>query len=401
MRLLFLTDNFPPEFNAPSIRTHAHVVEWIKDGLDVTVITCFPNFPNGKVFDGYKNKLYKVEFIDGIKVVRVWSYISSNSGFVKRILDYISFGITSFIAGLFIKTDIIIGTSPQFFTAISAMFLSIFKRKPWVMEVRDLWPDSIVAVGYLSKDSIIFRFLKKIETTLYRNANKIVVVSKSFKKYLIKNNFDKNKISIIYNGFQIEKKSKKTNIDLRKKLNLKNKYVISYIGTIGMAHALDFIIESINDINKNFHFVFIGDGAMKKKLIIESSKKKLNNVTFVDSVPRNEIFDYIDISDASLVNLKKSDDFKKVIPSKIFENVFLKKPILLGVEGESKYLIEKYSLGIAFLPENKDSFLSALDKIIHFKIDSKYERNRSNFLDSFDRKKLAKKMLYEVIFDLK
>ena len=143
MKLLFLTDNFYPELNAPATRTYEHCKEWIKQGIEVTVITGAPNFPEGKVFKGYKNKLYQTEDVDGIKVVRVWTYISKNEGFIKRIIDFVSFMFTSFIAGLFIKTDVIVATSPQFFTAISGRWLSFWKRTPWVMEVRDLWPESI------------------------------------------------------------------------------------------------------------------------------------------------------------------------------------------------------------------------------------------------------------------
>ena len=182
MRILFLTDNFPPESNAPATRTYEHSLEWVKKGHDVTIITGFPNFPNGKVFPGYKNSLIKKTFIDGIKVIRVWTYISANKGFIKRTLDYISFAFSSFIIGLFIKTDIIIATSPQFFSAISGRLLSFFKMRPWIMEVRDLWPESISAVGAMNKNNIIFKFLEWIELKLYISAKKIIVVTETFKK---------------------------------------------------------------------------------------------------------------------------------------------------------------------------------------------------------------------------
>lgn len=156
--ITFLSDNFPPEVNAPANRTYEHCREWVRSGVEVTVITCAPNFPKGRVYEGYKNKLYQTEIIDGIKVIRVWSYITANEGFVKRILDYISFAVASFIAGLFVKTDLIVATSPQFFTALSGWLLSIFKRKKWIFEVRDLWPESIMAVGAMKRNMAI-RFL--------------------------------------------------------------------------------------------------------------------------------------------------------------------------------------------------------------------------------------------------
>src|SRR5690606_27702758 len=205
MKVLFLTDNFVPETNAPATRTYEHCKEWVKQGVDVTIITCVPNFPKGKVFDGYKNKLIQKEVIDGIKVIRVWSYISANQGTVKRILDYVSFMVSSFLVGLFIKTDLIVATSPQFFTAISGRWLSFWKRKKWIMEVRDIWPESIKAVGAM-KDSCLLRFFEFLECKMYKSAYKIVVVTDSFKNYLIDTHkIDSNKIGIVKNGVDLKK----------------------------------------------------------------------------------------------------------------------------------------------------------------------------------------------------
>ncbi|MBK5285216.1 MAG: glycosyltransferase WbuB, partial [Bacteroidia bacterium] len=144
MKILFLTDNFPPEVNAPANRTYEHCREWVKKGAEVTVITCFPNFPIGKIYEGYRNKFFNCEVIEGIKVIRVWTYITANKGIVRRSLDYFSFGIASFFFGLFKRCDVIVATSPQFFTAVSAGLLSLLRGKKFVFEVRDLWPESII-----------------------------------------------------------------------------------------------------------------------------------------------------------------------------------------------------------------------------------------------------------------
>lgn len=395
MKILFISDNFPPETNAPSSRVYEHCLEWVKLGCQVTVITCFPNFPKGKVYEGYSNKLYSTEIIEGIKVVRVWSYISENKGFLKRTLDFISFGITSFIFGLFQKFDVVIGTTPQFFTAISSCFLSFFKRKPWIMEVRDLWPESIVAVNALSKNSFIYRILNKIELFLYKNANGIIVVTDSFKKYINSYQISNSKIQVIKNGFDMDFVSSK-NQDLKNKLGLTNKFLVSYIGTHGMAHGLDFILRCAAKLDdETFHFLFVGDGAEKNNLVNLSATLNLNNVTFIDSVSKEFISDYLLITDVALVNLKKSKLFKTVIPSKIFENIFFNNPILLGVEGESKDLIEKYNVGISYEPENPMSFIKSLKKIKEFKND-KFILNCNKMLLEFNRKTLAKKMLLHI-----
>ena len=401
MRILFLTDNFPPEVNAPATRTYEHCVKWIELGHKVTVITCFPNFPKGKVFEGYTNKLYQKENIDGITVIRVWSYITENNGFVKRIIDYISYALTSFLFGLFVKTDLIIATSPQFFTAVSGRILSFLKGKPWVMEVRDLWPDSIAAVGSMNKSSIPFKILKKIEHHLYLSASKIVVVTDSVKKYLIKDlQITPEKVGVFKNGVLISnfKKPKPNDVmTLKESLGLKNKIIISYLGTHGLAHGLKFILESISKIsNPDLHFLFIGDGAEKQNLIKYSKTLHSKNFTFIESVTKSEIPLYIDISDYSLVNLKKSDEFKNVIPSKIFENIAMYKPILLGVEGESKKLIDDYEVGVCFEPENKESFLNAIYDIQKLDRES-FKVNCNKMLVDFERNNIAENLIKFIV----
>ncbi len=155
MRILFLTDNFPPEVNAPATRTYEHCREWVKNGAEVTVLTCAPNFPFGKTYENYKNKIYQTEIIDAIKVIRVWSYMAPNKGFMLRTLDFISFSFTSFLFGLFVKTDVVMATSPQFFTALSGRSLSYFKRKPYVLEIRDLWPAQILVTTNMKRNMLI------------------------------------------------------------------------------------------------------------------------------------------------------------------------------------------------------------------------------------------------------
>ena len=397
-KILFLSDNFPPEVNAPSIRTFEHCKEWVKQGYDVTVITCNPNFPQGKVYNGYKNNLLNKEIMDGIKVVRVWSYITENSGFFKRTLDYISFGISAFFIGLFIKTDKIIATSPQFFVAIFGYLLSLIKRKPLILEIRDLWPDSIVAVGSLKSDSKIYLLLKKIELFLYRKAHKIVVVTYSFKKYIQQSVGTKNnKIGVYRNGVITSnlKIHDRKQINVKKKeLSLENKVIITYIGTHGLAHGLDFIIACAKKLeHSNYHFLFVGDGANKVALLKQKDDLGLTNVTLLDPVVKEQVSLYIQMSDYALVNLRKSEEFKNVIPSKIFENIALKKPILLGVDGESREIIESFDVGVFYEPENDSSFFAAINKIELFNRSKEFNDNCDRLLEEFDREKIAKKMI--------
>lgn len=396
MRILFLTDNYPPEVNAPASRTFDHVTEWHRCGHEITVITCAPNFPSGHVYSGYKNKLYHKEDIDGIKVVRVWSYIAENKGFFKRTLDYISFSITSFLAGLFQKTDIIIATSPQFFTALSGRTLSFFKHKPWIMEVRDLWPESIKAVNAL-KDSLFIKYFEWEEKRCYKSARQIVVVTDSFKTALIDKWVNANKISVVKNGVNRDLfKPIPKDMELISRLKLNGKKIIGYIGTHGMAHKLDFVLKCAKHMEgkNNYHFLLIGAGAEKRGLLSLKESLNLENVTMLDPVPKTEVNKYISILDAALINLKKSPLFRTVIPSKIFENAGMHIPILMGVEGEAQAIVEQYGAGLCFEPENKEDFEKKLTRLLEDK--ELYKRCQEGcevLAQAFDRKNLARDML--------
>jgi len=399
MKILFITDNFPPEVNAPATRTYEHCREWVKSGIEVTIITCVPNFPEGKVYKGYKNKLYQSEMMDGIKIIRVWSYIVANKGFYKRILDYLSFAFSSFFAGLFVKTDIIIATSPQFFTTWTAFFLSKFKRKPWVFELRDLWPEGVKVVNKIDKNRL-FDFLEKIELYLYRDADLIIPVTNAFKKNLMDRGIQASKIKVVTNGSNLDKfKPIKKDNKLISNLKLNNKFIIGYIGTHGKCHGLDFIINAISNIKEdhNFHFIFLGNGAEKNRIVNIAKDNGLKNVTFLNTVAKCEINRYISITDVALVPLKKLEILKTVIPSKIFENAAMKKPILLGVEGESQEIIKKYNAGLCFEPENEYDFIS---KLKYLKDDnelySSCQSGCSKLASEFDRKVLANKMIRHV-----
>lgn len=399
MKILFLTDNFPPEVNAPATRTYEHCREWVHLGAEVTVITCTPNFPQGKVYKGYSNKLYQKEMVDGIRVIRVWSYITANEGFIKRTLDYISFSVTSFIAGLFQQADIIIATSPQFFTALSGRTLSFWKRKPWIMEVRDLWPESIKTVGAM-KDNSIIRYFEWEEKKCYRSAKKIVVVTDSFKRKLEERNISSPKIEVIKNGVDLTQFTPMPKDEkLLEELNLKGKKIIGYIGTHGMAHKLDFILQCTARMEErnNYHFLFIGDGAEKKKLLKLKKQLRCKNVTMLDSVAKQDVKRYLSLLDVALINLRKSELFTTVIPSKIFENAAMEIPILLGVDGEARRIIESYQAGLYFEPESEKDFNDKLYRLLNEP--TLYEQCKAGcrrLAHDFDRKRLAKQM-FEII----
>lgn len=396
MKLLFLTDNFPPESNAPASRTYEHCKQWVQMGMEVTVITCAPNFPYGKTYQGYKNKLYQTEVMDGIKVIRVWSYMTENKGVVKRVFDYMSYAFSAFIAGLFVKTDLIVATSPQLFATLGGCALAKVKRKPWIFELRDLWPEGIKDHGAIKKDYLL-NFLTKMELCLYRKATHIVTVTEGLKENLSSRGIEPNKIDIVTNGANMElfRPLAKDQV-LLKNLNLEGKFIVGYIGTHGMAHGLEFIMESLSEFqNSQVHFLFVGTGAKKEATVKKAKALELKNVTFLDPVPKAEVSKYISIVDVALVPLTKTVIHASLIPSKIFESAAMQKPMLLGVEGEARNIVEKYNAGIAFEPENKKEFLEALEKISSDdEAYKQYQAGCAELAEAFDRKVLAEKMFH-------
>lgn len=362
MKILFLTDNFPPEVNAPATRTYEHCRRWTEAGAEVTVITCAPNFPQGKVYPGYRNRLHSVETVDGIKVIRVWTYITANEGFVKRSLDYLSFAVSAFFAGLSEKADVIVATSPQFFTTFAGFSLSLVKRRPWVFELRDLWPESIATVGALKQGGRLYRWLERTELFLYRRAARVVVVTPAFRDNLIRRGIPADKIDVVTNGADLANFAPRPlNRVLRQRLGFDDKFVIGYIGTHGLAHGLDFVLNTMATLqDRPLHLMLVGDGAEKPRLVAQAAGLGLRNASFHDPVPKQAVADWLSACDALLVPLRRSDTFKTVIPSKIFEASAMERPILLGVDGQARGIVEAHGAGVHFTPEDPAAFTEAV-----------------------------------------
>ncbi|CAH6868471.1 Glycosyltransferase WbuB [Vibrio chagasii] len=367
MHILFLTDNFPPEGNAPATRTYEHAIRWVKAGHKVTVVTCAPNFPEGKVFEGYKNSLYQKRDMDGIDVVRVKTYVTANEGFIKRILDYTSFMVTGFIAGLFQKKpDVIIATSPQFFCACAGWALSAVRRKPFVFELRDIWPASITAVGAM-KDSKAIRLLEKIEMFLYQRADAIVSVTHAFKQELIERGVDGSKIEVVLNGVDLSKyKPQEKDAELANQYGLEGKFVAGYIGTHGMAHGLEHIVDVAERLQSNddIRVVFAGGGAARQKVVDLVEQKQLKNVVLIDRQPKEMMSRLWSLCDVSLVPLINSDLFKTVIPSKIFECMGMGIPTIMSVpEGEATAIIRETNSGVVVDSESVEQITASILKL--------------------------------------
>ena len=401
LHILFITDNFPPETNAPATRTFEHTRRWVHAGARVTVITTAPNFPAGKLFPGYRNPLLQREWIEGVETVRVWSYITANEGFVRRTLDYMSFMVTGFLAGLFLpRPDIIVCTSPQFFTACAAYVLSLLKRRPFVFELRDLWPDSILAVGAMPESRAI-RALKKLEYFLYRKAALIVSVTDSFKSVLSSNGIPPEKIAVVRNGADLVRFAPGPKPDeLVQRHALQGKFVAAYIGTVGMAHGLETILEAASKLAANtaVAFVVVGDGAERSSLEAQAQRRGLSNVAFVGRVDKDDVRLYWRLADVALVLLRDRPAFRHVVPSKMFEAMATARPIVLGVLGESAELLTEAAAGVVIQPESADALADAITRLAANPQEAAaMGASGRRFVEAeFDRDKLAAAMLEDL-----
>jgi len=401
MEILLIAENFHPETNAPAKRLFEHAKEWVKLGNKVTVLTGVPNVPKGRVFNGYKNKIYQSEKIDGIKIVRVWTFIAKNEKFVLRTLDFISFMFSSFFFGLFIKKhDKIIVSSPQFLPVISGFAIAKIKNIPFILEIRDLWPESIVALGAMKKNNYIIRILDAIAKYIYQKSELIIVVTKAFKDNLINMGINKEKITVIENGFNFDNNliPNKSIEAIQQEYNISNKnFTVSYIGTVGMSHGIGVILKSAKLI-KDVNFLIIGEGADKESLQKIAKDEKINNIVFIDNINWQEIVNINQIVSANLIHLRNLELFKTVIPSKIFESMALKKPILAGLIGESLDIIKQSKSGLVVKPEDENSLV---EKILQMKNNKNLCDQLANngfklVQDRYNRKILAQKMIERI-----
>lgn len=395
MNILFLTDNFPPECNASASRVYERACYWIKWGHQVTVITSAPNFPEGKVYPGYKNRWYHVEHMDGIKVVRVKTFISANKGILLRIIDFVTFMFSSIVAGFFQKKpDVVMATSPQFFAAVGGWVISFFKVKPFIFELGDLWPASIIAVGVM-KDNFVLKIMEKLELFLYRKSTVVISLTNAFREDLIRRGIDKNKIHVIINGVDLSRYSpRKKDEKLLKNLGLENKFVIGYIGTHGMAHALEKVLDAAEILiaDNEIRFLFVGSGAAKESLVVEAKKRGLKNIIFFPPQPKEKMPEFLSLLDVDLIHLKNDLVFTTVIPSKIFEAMGMGLPILLAgpKSSEASKVVEENGAGLCILSEDPEVLTESILNLKNnnelrkkiadasYKAASKYTRKRQS-----------------------
>jgi glycosyltransferase involved in cell wall biosynthesis len=292
-----------------------------------------------------------------------------------------------------------VGTSPQFFTVCAAYASSLIKRVPWVFELRDIWPESIRVVGAM-KQSKVLDLLEKVELFLYRKASAIVSVTHAFRTSLMRRGVNGDKIRVVTNGVDISRFSPRDkDTELLLQHRLQGKFVAGYIGTHGLAHALDTLLDAATALKAapdgdRFRIILLGDGANKASLRQRAEAEGLDNVIFVDSVSKDQVVRYWSLLDASIIHLKKDELFTTVIPSKLFECMGMAIPVLHGVQGESAGIVEREDVGLLFEPENTEALVDGLRRLADDpELLARFKANGPQAAQRYDRSTLAAGML--------
>lgn len=355
MRILFFSEQFWPECNAPAIHVHERARIWARQGHEITVITSAPNFPEGRVWPGYRNRWRFVEYVDGIRVVRVKTFIAQNQGLLRRALDYASYALSAFFFSfLENRPDVIISTSPQLLTPLAGLFTALLRRVPHVFELRDLWPASLVGVEMASSGPFV-RGLTLLEMWCYRRSRRILAFTRAFKEDLVARGIPPEKIDVVLNGVSLDIfQPRAKNLELLRAMAPQGSFVVGYFGTLGLAHALQSVLEAAQELRDDpVFFLFAGPGAARSELEQLAETKALKNVRFLPRQERSAMPELLGICDAALVHLKDKEVFRSVIPSKLFEACAMGIPVLYaGPDGEAGALIRENGMGATLPPED-------------------------------------------------
>lgn len=397
MHILYITQHFPPETGAAQGRAYEMAKNLVKLGNKVTIVTGMPNYPEGEIYKKYKGKFFDKEKIDGINVIRTFLIPDNKKNITRRILNYISFLLSSIIGGLFVKdVDIVYATSPQLFVGLSGYILSILKKSKFILEIRDLWVDFAIHLDQL-QNKFLIKIARGMENFIYKKSNKLIVVTEGFKEKIATDGISRDKIKVITNGINEEQfcpvSKNKSILNIN---SIKDKFVVMYAGNIGTAQGLKVMLEAAKktNVNKNIHYVLIGTGVEEDKLKKYKEENDLNNVSFLGLKPKSEIVNYLCAADLLLISLKDLPFFDITIPSKVFDYMATGQPILIGVKGEARKIIEKAGAGKYFEPENSQKLAAEILNFYNgeYDITQMGDNAREYAVDNFSRFKLAKKL---------
>jgi colanic acid biosynthesis glycosyl transferase WcaI len=430
VKILYVSQYFPPEMGAPAARAAELAQHWAQAGHQVSVLTGFPNHPTGVVPEEWRPRLRRLTYHEQIfvdpkrsspgpisetqdltpttqdphfNVFRTWLWPLPNRKSHERMRNYASFCVSAALRGLTIpRPDVIIATSPQLLVGISGWWLAFARKIPFVFEVRDLWPESLAAVGVGSEDSLLHHTLAAVAGFLYERSAHIVVVTPAFKDHLIRRwRVPPEKISVVENGVETDlfaPMPQASNEKLREKLGVAGKFLVCYVGTMGNAHGLETLLDvaaKLRQQNPDILFLLVGEGAEKDRIKALAQSRGLTNIFFLDQQPRETIPAFISASDACLVLLKKTDVFKTVIPTKMLEFMSCARPVILGVEGQARQIVEAAGAGLVIEPENAADLARAIQQLAANRAlgTALGQKGREYILQHFSRDRTAEKYI--------
>jgi colanic acid biosynthesis glycosyl transferase WcaI len=368
MRILYVSQYFPPEMGAPAVRVSQLSRHWKDMGHDARVLTGFPNHPGGRIYPGFRRRFWKGfdrEQFGGVTVYRTWLYPAANRGLVRRSAAYASFCLSAALRGCLLdfRPGVVIGTSPQLLCAQAAAWIARRHGAKFIFEVRDLWPESLAAVNACTPDSRLYRGLHRLAQSLYRQAWQVVVVTDQFRRRLIEQGVDPRKIAVVKNG--VDAGLFRPGVAPAGHPEWAGKFLVSYVGTLGMAHSVSTILRAAELLRfrPDIHFLVAGNGAERENLLRQHREARLANVTFLGQVPWSAVPSYLALSSACIVHLARSPLFETVLPSKMFEIMASAKPLLLGVRGEAEKMLSEARAGISFEPESPASLSEAIVRL--------------------------------------
>lgn len=401
MRILYLSQYFPPEAGATQSRAFDMASHFVRCGHTVTMLAEIPNHPSGVIPPDYRCKIYTRSDMDGIDVIRVWVKASTQKNFRSRMFFYLSFMINATLAGLFLargRYDLIYASSPPLFVGAAALALSYIKRTRLVFEVRDLWPESAAVLGEISNPRYI-NWATRLEEACYRRACRIIVVTHGVYDRLMTRGFPRDKLTIIPNGADTDEFYFRENDgrQLRARLDLENKFVAVYAGIFGLAQGLETIIESARLLREDhrIHFLLVGEGPKKSEITALAARHQLSNLTILPEQPRAAIPNILSAADVALVPLRKVNLFTITIPSKLFDAWACERPVVLSIDGEARMLLERAKGGLFVQPENPGELARALIQLVDSPEDLlKMGKNGRDFtLQYYSRQALADQLL--------
>ncbi|MEE9284929.1 MAG: glycosyltransferase family 4 protein [Dehalococcoidia bacterium] len=404
MRILYVSQYYPPEMGAPAARVSELARRWAGQGHRVTVLTGFPNHPTGVVPEPYRGKRWRLamaERIDGVDVARTWLAPTPNRKAWERVLNYASFcGSAALRGGLLGRPDVLVATSPQLLVGVAGWWLSRVKGCPFVFEVRDLWPESLVASGVGRERSLFIRGLSRLAQYLYGAASHVVTVSEAMKEELVTaRGVPSEKVSVVENGVETDLFRPMATERCRSALGLPvDRFIVSYIGTLGLAHNLGSVLEMAASLKRGLPralVLLVGAGADGEALREEARRRGLDNVRFFGQQPRERVPTFINASDLCLVTLRQAGVFRTVIPSKMLEFMACARPVVLAVDGQARAIVEAAGAGRFVPPQDGDALAGA---VIDLERDPDERRRlgangRTHVLERFHRQRQAERYL--------